>query len=136
MVYSPHQQVSPVRHAQLGLIRNPLAVFILPFFTFGIYYLYWHYKINEELAIFDERIDVEPALSLIAALFPIAHEVSVWQTGDRISLAQQFAGRPETCSPLLGLLLKLLILGNTFYYQSQLNDLWRSHYSEAEQLYL
>lgn len=110
----------------LGKVRNPLAVFLLSFVTCGIYFLYWHYKINEELANYDRRIEVNPTLSLLALFVPFVGYVSIWKTGTRISMAQNFSGRFQTCSGGLGTVLAFFILGNTFYYQSELNNLWRS----------
>lgn len=109
----------------LGKVRNPLGVFLLSFVTFGIYFLYWHFKINEELANYDRRIEVNPTLSLLAMFVPFVGYVSIWNTGTRIAMAQNFSGRFQTCSGALGTLLGFLILGNTFYYQSELNNLWR-----------
>lgn len=54
-------------------IRNPWAVSLLPFVTFGIYHLVWWYRINRELCDFGYANDVDlgtsPALSTLA-LFP------------------------------------------------------------------
>jgi hypothetical protein len=47
--------------------RNPVGIFFLAFFTFGIYYLYWFYKVNEEAAIISGDEDANPGLSLLAA---------------------------------------------------------------------
>ena len=110
----------------IGKVRNPFVVFLLPFFTFGIYFLYWHFKVNEELANYDRRIEVNPTLSLLALFVPIVGYVSIWNTGTRVAMAQNLSGRFQTCSGALGTVLAFFILGNTFYYQSELNNLWRS----------
>ncbi|XBH21100.1 DUF4234 domain-containing protein [Jonesiaceae bacterium BS-20] len=109
-----------------GKIRNPFLVWLFSGLTFGIYYLYWYYSINRELADFDRRIEVEPGLATVAQIVPIANLISVWNSGTRIRTAQGLSGRFETCSGGLGLLLGIIIGGHTFYYQSELNNMWRS----------
>ena len=109
-----------------GKIRNPFLVWLFSFLTFGIYYLYWHYSINREVAEYDRSIQVSPGLATVAQIVPIVAYVSIWNTGTRIRTIQGHSGRFETCSGPLGFLLAFIILGNTFYYQSELNTLWRS----------
>mgnify|MGYP003617528621 CR=1 FL=1 len=119
-------QAPPLSRGPMGKIRNPFLVWLFSGLTFGIYYLYWHYSINRELAEYDNRIEVVPVMAMLAQLIPIVGYVSVWNTGTRVRSAQAFSGRFETCSGALGFLLGFIILGNTFYYQSELNNLWRS----------
>ena len=50
-----------------GKTRNIWLVWLVwPLITLGIYHLVWYYKINREARDFDEKIDVEPTLSLLA----------------------------------------------------------------------
>ncbi len=76
-------------------IRNPWAVALLPFVTFGIYHLVWWYRINRELRDFGYANNAElgdsPALSTLA-LFPggliiVPALVSYWRGTRRVQLA-------------------------------------------------
>lgn len=99
----------------------------LSLITFGIYYLYWWYKINEEVGAFDQSIKVEPVLSLLAMFVPIANIVTIVKTGGRIGQAERSAGNPSPCSGGLGFLLSLIFGMNIIYYQGHLNKLWEQH---------
>ena len=51
------------------LKRNPLGVLGLSVVTFGIYFLYWYYKVNDELRRFVHDESISPTRSLMAMLF-------------------------------------------------------------------
>jgi hypothetical protein len=107
-----------------GKTRNPWGVWLLSLITFGIYGLYWYYKVNAEVRDYDGSIEVEPGISLLAQFIPIANLVSMVKTGGRIARAQASANRPERCSGGIGFLL-IFVLGTWIvYYQSQLNKVW------------
>src|SRR5579885_2293181 len=48
-------------------LRSPIAVWFLGALTFGVYYFYWFYKVNEEAAILTKDESANPGLSLLAA---------------------------------------------------------------------
>ncbi|MEU1376377.1 DUF4234 domain-containing protein [Streptomyces triculaminicus] len=105
--------------------RNPFAAWLgLPLITFGIYGLVWYYKINKEMAEFDNRRQINPGMSLLAVtlgMFLIVPPyVSLYKTGRRIADAQRAAGLQPTCSGGLGLLLAFLGFYG-LYYQIELN---------------
>lgn len=75
-----------------GKIRNPFLVWLFSFLTFGIYYLYWHYSINREVAEYDRSIQVSPGLATVAQIVPIVAYVSIWNTGTRIRTIQSHSG--------------------------------------------
>src|ERR1700744_6061436 len=82
-------------------IRNPWAVALLPFITFGIYHLVWWYKINKELKAFGESrgydLGRNPTNSLLALvpgfLIIIPPLVSYWRGTKRVQGAQALVGR-------------------------------------------
>jgi hypothetical protein len=51
------------------LKRNPLGVLGLMLITLGIYFLYWYWKINDELREFEHNESISPTRSLMAMLF-------------------------------------------------------------------
>lgn len=121
-------QTTPNVLNKIGKTRNPWGVWLISLVTFGIYGLWWYYTVNAEVRDYDERIQVQPGVSLCAALFGsftlgIATLISWAHTGSRIAQAQRFAGRRERCSAVVGVLLGIIGFGMV-YYQSQLNKVW------------
>src|SRR5438132_1086197 len=58
----------------VGKIRNPLGVVGLTFITIGIYFFFWYYKVNKEMAEIGrarntEELGTSPTTSLMAILF-------------------------------------------------------------------
>ena len=125
----------PVVLNKIGKTRNPWGVWLLSLVTLGIYGLWWYYTVNAEIRDYDERIQVQPGVSLCAALFGgftlgIATLISWARTGSRIANAQRFAGRRERCSAVVGVLLGIIGFGMV-YYQSQLNKVWDQYGNPA-----
>ena len=91
-----------------GKFRSPIAVWLLGIITFGIYFLVWYYNINKETK--DLGSDVNPGGAVCAVLFGgfiiVPPFISLYNTGTRIAQSQRAAGLPETCNPLVGLLLQ------------------------------
>jgi hypothetical protein len=120
-------------------VRNPWAVALLPFVTFGIYHLVWWYKINKELKAYGEAkgydLGQNPTNSLLA-LFPgaiivIPALVTYWRGTKRVQGASKIAGR-EPVSGWITLILYLLLSPAMFaYLQVSLNSIWEQ---EAEAL--
>jgi hypothetical protein len=54
---------------QSYLKRNPLGVLGLSLTTFGIYFFYWYYMVNDELRRFEHDESISPTRSLMAMLF-------------------------------------------------------------------
>lgn len=110
--------------------RNVVAAWIgLPLITLGIYHLVWYYMIHAEMKEFDPReTKISPVGSLLTVLFGgllcgIPPLVSYSNTGKRIANAQRAAGLPQTCNPVVGLLLMLVLGLGTLYYQGELNKI-------------
>ena len=113
----------------IGKRRNPFASWIgLPIITLGIYSLVWIFKTNKELAQFDNRIKVNPTLSVLA-FFPgfiliIPPFVAAWRLGTRVAQAQRAAGVPE-CSPILAFILWMFVASTgVLYLQFEINKIW------------
>ncbi|WP_052848680.1 DUF4234 domain-containing protein [Streptomyces avicenniae] len=112
--------------------RNVFAVWLgLPIITLGIYHLVWWYKINKELSQYDSRIEVNPALSVLA-VFPgcfiyVPMFITAYNTGKRVAQAQRAAGMAPTCSPAISCVLVLLLSAHALYLQSEINKI-NDHY--------
>ena len=69
--------------------RHPVAVWLLPLITFGIYSFVWWYKINAEMGRLDPRRPVSAGTSLLAvtlgAFILVPPYVSIYNTGQRIA---------------------------------------------------
>jgi len=117
--------------------RNVFAVWIgLPLITLGIYHLVWYYTIHAEMKEFDPReTKIDPVGSLLTVMFGwilcgIPPLVSYYNTGTRIANAQRAAGLPQTCNPVVGLLLMFVFSLGTLYYQGELNKI-TEHYGSV-----
>ena len=117
----------------LGKDRSPASVLGLSIITFGIYYIVWYYKINNEIRHHDPDIDVLPgwaaaAISVGAVLFFIPPIVSSYATAARIRQMQLDDGAAETISPVVALLLFIFLgIGYPLYVASQLREHWHGH---------
>jgi Domain of unknown function (DUF4234) len=78
----PQQSQRPVRTSlgPAGKRRSPLLVSLLSVFTFGVYALVWHHRINREVRDFDPRMHVLPGRSTLAVAVP-------WALGVLVTLA-------------------------------------------------
>jgi hypothetical protein len=130
MPYAPQQPVYTGRPVASGLSmkrRNVAAVWIgLPLITLGIYTLVWWYSVNAEMAAFDRRRPVSPALTLLAMFLwclIVPPFVAVYRTGERIGERQRAAGLASSCNGWIGVLLLFLFGLTTLYYQSELNKI-------------
>jgi hypothetical protein len=122
----------------VGKRRNPFASWLgLPLITLGIYSLVWIYKTNKELAEYDNRIKVNPTLSVLAffpgfILLAIPPLVAAWRLSTRVQQAQRAAGVPE-CSPILAFILWVFISSTgVLYLQFEINKIW-DRYPGAQQ---
>ena len=112
-----------------GKTRNIwLTWLIWPLLTLGIYHLVWYYKINREARDFDEKITVEPVVSLLAItvgwIIIVPPYVSIYRTGERIAQMQEDADMERTCNGWIGLVLSFFFGLYSLYYQYELNRIW------------
>jgi hypothetical protein len=120
-----------------GKTRNIFLVWLIwPLITLGIYHFVWYYKVNREAKDFDSRIEVSPAMAVVAMtlgwLVIIPPFVSVYNTGERIARMQRSAGMEPTCNPWIGLILMFVAGLHPLYYQNELNQIW-AHYGYPEE---
>ncbi|MET9574711.1 DUF4234 domain-containing protein [Streptomyces sp. DT199] len=120
-----------------GKTRNIFLVWLIwPLITLGIYHLVWYYKVNREAREFDSRIEVNPALAVLAVtvgwLIIVPPFVSVYNTGLRIARMQQSAGMERSCNPWIGLILYIVAVLFPLYYQHELNQIW-ARYRNVEE---
>ena len=121
-------------------VRNPWAVALLPFVTFGIYHLVWWYRINRELRDFGRArgrdLGQNPTASVLA-LFPgglliVPALVSYWRGTKRVQEAARVAGREPQVNSWIALILYILLAPAYWaYLQVALNDDWRTEASQA-----
>ena|SRR5438270_9507026 len=112
----------------LGKDRSPAAVLGLSVITFGIYYLVWYYKINNEIRRHDPDIKVSPGLAVLAQFVPIANLISGYSTAARIRQMQLDDGASQTISPVVALLLLIFLgIGYPLYVGSALKEHWHGH---------
>jgi fatty acid desaturase len=121
-------------------VRNPWAVALLPFVTFGIYHLVWWYRINRELRDFGRArgrdLGQNPTASVLA-LFPgglliVPALVSYWRGTKRVQEAARVAGREPQVNGWIALILYIVLAPAYWaYVQVALNDDWRTEASQA-----
>jgi hypothetical protein len=119
-----------------GKTRNPWGVWLLSIVTLGIYGLWWYWKVNDEVRRYDPRIEVDPTVALLALLFGwiiiVPPFVSIYRTGQRISMAQEASQATERASGWIGLLLAFLWSFYLPYYQTQINKVWDRYGNPTE----
>lgn len=111
------------------LKRNPLGVLGLSLITFGIYFFYWYYKVNDELRRFEHDESISPTRSLMAMLFGwiiiVPPFIAIWNTANHIQAAEQRAGVLQQIEPVLVLVFQIVFsLVNPPYMQDHLNRIW------------
>jgi hypothetical protein len=117
-------------NGQQYLKRNPLGVLGLSFITFGIYGLYWYYKVNEEIQRYTGDQTISPSRSLLA-LFPgfivlVPPFIALYNTGIHIEKMQQERGIAAQISPALTAVLLFVSFAIGPYVQEHLNRVWDS----------
>ena len=114
---------------QSYLRRNPLGVLGLTFITFGIYALYWYYKINDELRRFERDETISPTRSLMAVLFGwiiiVPPFIALYNTAKHVQAAEQRLGIQPQLEPALVIVIMLIIsIANGVYIQEHQNRIW------------
>jgi hypothetical protein len=114
-----------------GKVRNPLGVVALSIVTLGIYYLFWYFKANKEMAELGkahgtEECGTSPGTSL-AAIIPgfiliIPPYYSLYKACKRLNASERTAGAPEGIeAPLLWLVMVFLSPVGIYLFQRNLN---------------
>ncbi|MGZ8580172.1 MAG: putative acetyltransferase [Actinomycetota bacterium] len=131
-------------------VRKPLGVFALSVVTIGMYWLYWYYRVNDDIRMYLRNYSIRPFVSTlaiaglflaaplvvvaifadqwwvlaVAALLVVMALVGFFHTGRRVITAQEQAG-VDPSSAGLALLLYMVagFLGGS-YLQAGLNRAW------------
>ena len=122
-------------------IRHPVAVPLLGIVTLGIYWIYWWYQVNREMADLGrirraEGLGDQPFLSLLAmfpgALVIVPPYFSLYNGVQRIKRAQEITVGKVTMEGwiVLGMLVGSLLIGIAWlivpgYIQNELNRVWQ-----------
>jgi H+/Cl- antiporter ClcA len=109
--------------------RNPLGVLGLSVITFGIYFMYWYYTINDELRRFDRDDTISPVRSLMAMIFGwliiVPPFLAMYNTAKHVQTAEQRLAIQPELEPALTIVIMLFVsIGNGVYIQEHLNRLW------------
>ncbi len=117
-------------------IRNPLAVVLLSFITFGIYFWFWWYFVNREMAEYGEANGTDecgdsPGMSLLAvtlgAFIIVPPFVSIFKGFNRMNAANRLAGSGEKMEAAIGLIVWIFIAPvGIFFFQYYLNKAWHA----------
>src|SRR5512132_680649 len=109
------------------LKRNPLGVLGLSFITFGIYFFYWYWKINDELSSFEQDDTISPARSLMAVLFGwiiiVPPFIALYNTAQHIQAIERRGAVQPVIEPVLVVVFQFLLgIVNPPYIQSHQNQ--------------
>jgi amino acid transporter len=111
------------------LKRNPLGVLGLSVITFGIYFFYWYYKVNDELRRFERDPSISPTRSLMALLFGwiiiVPPFIAIYNTARHVQKAEErMSVQPQLEPALVIVIMFVLSVGNGIYIQEHLNRIW------------
>lgn len=109
--------------------REPLGVLGLSFITLGIYFLYWYYKINDEIKRFEHDDSISPTRSLMALLFGwiiiVPPFIAMYNTAKHVRTIEERMGVTSQLEPALVIVIMVLVsIGNGLYIQEHLNAIW------------
>jgi H+/Cl- antiporter ClcA len=110
--------------------RSPLGVLGLTVITFGIYYFYWYYQVNDELRRYERDESIGPARSLMAVLFGwiiiVPPFIAMYNTAQHIQQIERRDAIQPVIEPVLVIVFMLLLgIVNPPYMQAHLNPIWR-----------
>lgn len=118
-------------------IRKPCIVILLTIATFGIYWLYWYYSINQEVQNHaGGKIKFSPGMALFSQFIPIAGFVSHYNTAKRIQTMKNICKDPDSISSGAAVLFSIFLPFGIYTYmlQSAMNNHWHHHgYSEEKE---
>jgi hypothetical protein len=119
-----------------GTIREPALVLLFCFITCGLYYLYFIYKVSEEIADFQGRADYSPALEVLLTIITCSLWNYYWdyRVGKHVAEMSASVGLFPVDNSWLYIILNLLGAGpvagvgmvNVLIQQDTLNRVWRA----------
>ena len=109
--------------------RDPLGVLGLSFITFGIYWWYWYWAINDELRRYERDETIRPGIALLAVtlgwVLIVPPFISMYNTSLHVVKDQQRLGIAQQLSPAINVILLLFIgIATGIYTQEHLNRIW------------
>lgn len=112
--------------------RNPLGVLGLSIVTLGIYFLYWYYKVNDEVRRFERDETISPTRSLMAMIFGwlviVPPFIAMYNTARHVQAMEQRVGVRQTVEPAIAVI--FMFVGSVgavldgIYLQEHLNRVW------------
>ena len=114
-------------------IRSPAAIWVLSFFTLGIWMVVWTYQVTRELRDYSRAV-TRPfgASPVVASALAAAWPFGLWPgmlgalvNGRRAGTAGQWVGSPAPARGIVAALLFPVFFAHTWYLQAKLNDVWR-----------
>jgi hypothetical protein len=133
------EQVEITGSSYQGKIRNPLGVVALGLVTLGIYYFFWYFKVNKEMAELGqakgtEECGTSPGTSLVAILFGwiliVPPFVSLYRSCSRLNASEKVVGNPEGIeAPLLWLLFIFIAPVGHYLFQRNLNRVLQAQHA-------
>lgn len=107
--------------------RSPLGVLGLCIVTFGIYYFYWYYQVNDELRRLERDESISPVRSLMAVLFGwiiiVPPFIALYNTAQHIQAIERRGAVQPVIEPVLVVVFQLLLgIVNPPYIQSHQNQ--------------
>jgi hypothetical protein len=119
------------------LRRDALGVAVLSIVTFGIYFFYWYYKVNDEARRYLRDDSINPVVALLAVLLGwiiiVPPFISGYRTAERVLRMQQRAGANPAMSPPIALILQLFVgFVYPWYLQDGLNAAWDASRGTSE----
>ncbi|HEU4527209.1 MAG TPA: DUF4234 domain-containing protein [Actinomycetota bacterium] len=111
------------------LKRNPLGVLGLSFITIGIYFLYWYYRINDEIRMVEHDDTIDPTRSLMAMLFGwliiVPPFIAMWNTANHVRQMEERLGIRQVLEPAITIVVMFIFaFVNGTYIQEHLNRSW------------
>jgi mannose/fructose/N-acetylgalactosamine-specific phosphotransferase system component IIC len=118
-----------VIEGQQYLKRSPLVVLGLSFITFGIYFAYWYYKVNDEIRRFEHDETISPVRSLMALIFGwiiiVPPFIAMYNTAKHVQAIEERMAIQPQLEPALAIVIMLFVaIGNGIYIQEHLNRTW------------
>ena len=121
---------------RIGTRREPVLFIVFSIITCGLYYLYFIYKVSEEVAEFQGRSDYSPAVEVLLTIVTCSLWNYYWdyRMGKRLAEMSASVGLPATDNSFLFIALNLLGAGpvagvgmiNGLIQQDSLNRIWEA----------
>ena len=113
---------------RVGQRNEPAVILLLSLVTFGIYYLFYIYRVSQETQEFLGEQDTSPGLEVLLTLVTCGLYNFYWdyKMGQKIAKMQERVGLRVVDNSALYLILDLFQVGlfNSMIQQGYLNDIW------------